>query len=149
MINVASNQILPPQITGYKEINPYASPNSTGDPAKCKSMLAAAGYPNGLTLTLVYAEQPADTLHVATALQSDFAMGGVTLKLLEQPSQGEYFDYIETPSNRAHWDIVSRLVVPRLGRKRRAVDLRPASRREPLHQRLDRLRRLQRSDGQQ
>ena len=111
VINVASNQVLPPQITGYKEINPYPSPNSTGDPAKCKSMLAAAGYPNGLTLTFVYPDNPPYP-DVATALQSDFAQGGVTIKLLEQPTQGGYFDYIETPSNKAHWDICLGLWFP-------------------------------------
>jgi ABC-type transport system substrate-binding protein len=111
VINVASNQILPPQITGYKQINPYPSTNSEGDPAKCKSMLAAAGYPNGITLTLAYANNPPMPAQAA-ALQADFATGGVTLKLAEQPSQGEYFDYIETPSNRAHWDLAFGLWFP-------------------------------------
>jgi len=110
-INVASNQILPPQITGYKTINPYPSPNSEGNPAKCKSMLAAAGYPNGLHLTLVYANNP-PMPDQAAALQSDFAGGGVTISLNEQPSQGEYFDYIETPSNKANWDLAFGLWFP-------------------------------------
>ena len=103
-INVPSNQILPPQITGYKAIDPYATANNEGDPAKCKAMLKAAGYPNGLHLTLIYADNPPMPAQ-ATALQSDFAQAGVTLTLNEQPSQGGYFDYIETPSNKAHWDI--------------------------------------------
>jgi ABC-type transport system substrate-binding protein len=111
VINVASNQILPPQITGYKEINPYPSTDNTGNPGKCKSMLAAAGYPSGLTLTLAYANNPPMPAQAA-ALQSDFALGGVTLKLAEQPSQGEYFDYIETASNRAHWDLAFGLWFP-------------------------------------
>jgi ABC-type transport system substrate-binding protein len=111
LINVASNQILPPQITGYKEINPYASTQSEGDPAKCKSMLAAAGYPNGLNLKLVYANNPPMPAQ-ATALQADMQMGGVNLSLNEQPSQGEYFDYIETPSNKANWDLAFGLWFP-------------------------------------
>jgi peptide/nickel transport system substrate-binding protein len=111
LINVASNQILPPQVTGYKQINPYASTDSVGDPAKCKSMLAAAGYPNGLNLKLVYANNPPMPAQ-ATALQADMGMGGVNISLNEQPSQGEYFDYIETPSNKANWDLAFGLWFP-------------------------------------
>ena len=104
-INKVSNQILPPAMTvGYKEINPYPSPNNTGNPSKCKSMLAAAGYKHGITLTLVYANNPPMPAQ-AVALQSDFQKGAVTIKLNEQPTQGAYFDYIETPSNKAHWDL--------------------------------------------
>ena len=76
-------------------------------------------------------------------------MAGVTLKLFEQPTQGEYFDYIETPPNKVALGPASRPVVPGLGWKRRAVDLRSAARREPLHNGVHRLRRLQRPDGHQ
>jgi len=104
-INKVSNQILPPAMTdGYKEINPYPTPNNEGSPAKCKSELAAAGYKHGITLTLVYANNPPMPAQ-AVALQSDFQKGSVTIKLLEQPTQGAYFDYIETPSNKVHWDL--------------------------------------------
>jgi peptide/nickel transport system substrate-binding protein len=104
-INKVSNQILPPAMTvGYKEINPYPSANNEGNPSKCKSMLAAAGYKHGITLTLVYADNPPMPAQ-AVALQSDFQKGSVTIKLLEQPTQGAYFDYIETPTNKAHWDL--------------------------------------------
>jgi ABC-type transport system substrate-binding protein len=104
LVNVASNQVLAPQIIGFQKNSTYATANDEGDPAKCKSMLAAAGYPNGLTLTLVYPNNPPAPAQ-AEALQSDFAQAGVTLKLFQQPSQGEYFNYVETPSNKAHWDI--------------------------------------------
>jgi peptide/nickel transport system substrate-binding protein len=105
LVNVPSNQILPPQILGFQKNTTYVTPNDDeGSPSKCKSMLAAAGYPNGLTLTLVYPNNP-PAPDMATALQSDFQQAGVTLKLLEQPQQGEYFNYVETPANKAHWDI--------------------------------------------
>jgi peptide/nickel transport system substrate-binding protein len=104
-INHASNQILPPAMNiGYKQINPFPSPNNTGNPAKCKSMLAKAGYAHGLTLTLAYANNPPMPAQ-AVALQADFAKGGVTIKFNEQPTQGGYFTYLQTPSNKAHWDI--------------------------------------------
>jgi ABC-type transport system substrate-binding protein len=110
-INVASNQILPPQITGFKLIDPYPSTNDEGDPGKCKSMLAAAGYPSGVKLTLVYANDPPMPAQ-AVALQSDFALGGVTLSLLEVSSLGTYFDDLETPSYKSHWDLAIGLWFP-------------------------------------
>ncbi|HLI44526.1 MAG TPA: ABC transporter substrate-binding protein [Acidimicrobiales bacterium] len=110
-VNAAANQILAPQITGFKQYNTYATPGNAGEPSKCKSMLAKAGYPHGLTLTLVYANNPPMPAQAA-ALQSDFAKAGVTIKFNEQPSQGEYFNYLETPSNKAHWDMAFGLWVP-------------------------------------
>jgi ABC-type transport system substrate-binding protein len=104
-INEAINQILPPAMTvGYKQDNAYATPSNEGNPSKCKSMLSKAGYPHGLTLTLAYANN-APMPAQAVALQSDFAKGAVTIKFDEQPTQGAYFDYIETPANKAHWDL--------------------------------------------
>jgi peptide/nickel transport system substrate-binding protein len=102
-INAPANQILPPQMNGFKQIDPYPSAN-LGDPAKCKAGLTAAGYPKGITLTMTYPNNPPAPAQFA-ALQADMAKGGVTLKGDEQPSQGAYFNYIETDSNRPHWDL--------------------------------------------
>jgi ABC-type transport system substrate-binding protein len=111
-INQAINQVLPSAMSiGYKKIDPYPSPNNTGNPAKCKSMLAAAGYKHGLTLTLAYANNPPMPAQ-AVALQADMAKGGVTLKLNEQPSQGAYFDFLETPSAHSKWDLAFGLWFP-------------------------------------
>lgn len=102
-INAPDNQILAPQITGFKKIDPYPSGNN-GDPAKCKAMLAKAGYPHGITLAVTYPNNP-PAPNLFAALQADFAKGGVTLTANEQPTQGAYFTYIETPANKAHWDL--------------------------------------------
>jgi ABC-type transport system substrate-binding protein len=110
-INAPAPQILPPQLTGYKAINPYPTTNSEGDPSKCKSLLAKAGYPHGLTLTLTFPDN-APYPALATAVQSDMAAGGVTLKFDEQPTQGAYFSYIETGSNQVHWDLALGLWFP-------------------------------------
>jgi len=74
-------------------------------------MLAAAGYKNGLTLTLAYANNPPMPSQ-AVALQADMAKGGVTIKFNEQPSQGEYFTYLQTPTNHTKWDLAFGLWFP-------------------------------------
>lgn len=68
----------------------------TGDPAKAKQLLAQAGYPNGLTVTLAYDNDgggvngPAD----ASALQQAYAQAGITLKL--DPIDDSDFDDVVT-----------------------------------------------------
>jgi peptide/nickel transport system substrate-binding protein len=69
---------------------------ATGDPAKAKQLLAQAGYPNGLTVTLAYDNNgssyngPAD----ASALQQAYAQAGITLKL--DPIDDSDFDDVVT-----------------------------------------------------
>ena len=62
-------------VAGY---DPYATPGSQGDAAKCKSLLKAAGYPNGLTLTDYYRT---DGNHPAVfeEVKTDFGKCGVTV----------------------------------------------------------------------
>jgi ABC-type transport system substrate-binding protein len=78
-LNQPLNQVLAPGAQGYQQFNDYPTPNNQGDPAKCKSLLAAAGYPNGLTLKDYYRDNgnhPA----VYQEVLSDFAKCGVTVK---------------------------------------------------------------------
>jgi peptide/nickel transport system substrate-binding protein len=69
---------------------------ATGDPAKAKQLLAQAGYPNGITVTLAYDNNgsayngPAD----ASALQQAYAKAGITLKL--DPIDDSDFDAVVT-----------------------------------------------------
>jgi peptide/nickel transport system substrate-binding protein len=68
----------------------------TGDPTKAKQLLAQAGYPNGITVTLAYDNNgggnngPAD----ASALQQAYAKAGITLKL--DPIDDSDFDTVVT-----------------------------------------------------
>lgn len=69
---------------------------ATGDPAKAKQLLAQAGYPNGITVTLAYDNNgssyngPAD----ASALQQAYAKAGITIKL--DPIDDSDFDTVVT-----------------------------------------------------
>jgi len=77
-LNQPLNQVIGPGAEGYVKFNDYPTNNNQGDPAKCKSLLKAAGYPNGITLKDYYrnsGNHPA----VFQEVQSDFQKCGVTV----------------------------------------------------------------------
>jgi len=67
---------LPKGFLGALEDKPFKL-----DPAKAKQLLAEAGYPNGLTLTMD-TRNNFPTLDMAQAIQSTFALGGVKLEII-------------------------------------------------------------------
>ena len=76
-LNQPLNQVIAPGAEGYVPFDPYSTPNNQGDPAKCTSMLAAAGVHN-LTLKDYYRDSgnhPA----IFQEVQSDFKKCGVTV----------------------------------------------------------------------
>jgi ABC-type transport system substrate-binding protein len=105
-INTPLDQVIPPGNIGYQQFNLYPTPGHRGDPATCKQMLAAAGYPHGLTLTDVYrnaGNHPA----VAQTVQANLARCGITVKLLPV-NQGDYYGkYLASPTaaRRGVWDV--------------------------------------------
>ena len=79
------NQIYPAGLPGHVD---GAAGNFYGyDPAKAKSLLAAAGYPNGFSTTL-YSHNVAPWPTVIQSIQYDLAQIGVkaNIKLLDRPS---------------------------------------------------------------
>jgi peptide/nickel transport system substrate-binding protein len=103
---VAQTHVLPTGINGSQDVpsgyNPYPF-----NPTKAKQMLAAAGYKNGLNLTLIY--RPASTVEskMAQTLQSDLATIGVKVKLLSATPSDFYTKYMEVPTvaKRGVWDL--------------------------------------------
>jgi peptide/nickel transport system substrate-binding protein len=95
--------ILPPGIDGSTNIDLY--PNVTA--AKAKADLAAAGYPNGLTLKFLYRPSSSASLKVFTTLQQDLSAAGIKISGVGVPSADFYTKYLEVPSaaKGGTWDV--------------------------------------------
>jgi len=98
--------ILPPGINGSQgvpsgyDLYPY-------NVAKAKSMLAAAGYPNGFTLKFLYRPTSSLSSKVFQTMQSDLSAIGVTLKGVGVPAADFYTKYLQAPSvaHNGTWDV--------------------------------------------
>jgi peptide/nickel transport system substrate-binding protein len=100
------NTAIPPGNAGYQPINLYNTPGNQGDPAKCRSLLAAAGFKSGLTLTDLYLSDSVNTA-LFQSVQASFA--GCGIKLTGKPeSISSYFaDLGDGPRNDkpGQWDV--------------------------------------------
>jgi peptide/nickel transport system substrate-binding protein len=80
------SQVVPPSIPGYDPaISPYKQ-----DIAKAKQLLAQAGYPNGVTLTL---SAPSVNNKEATEASNELKQAGITVKLDLHPDFDEFISY--------------------------------------------------------
>ena len=108
-INKIDSSAIPPGNIGYQPYGKYATSGDQGSPAKCKSLLASAGYPHGLTLGYLYPNQSADTT-TFQSIQGSLAACGITLKGMPKPSGGAYFtDLGNTPQTNkpGTWDMAT------------------------------------------
>jgi peptide/nickel transport system substrate-binding protein len=98
--------ILPPGINGSQDVPAGYDPYPY-NVSKAKSMLSAAGYPNGLNLTMLY--RPSSTIEtkMAQTLQSDLSKIGVKIKLLSATPADFYVKYLTVPTvaKRGVWDL--------------------------------------------
>ncbi len=92
------NTIIPPGNTGYVNYNLYPDDNGAGNTAMCKTDLAKAGYPNGLTLTYMYPNDSTDT-RAFTAIQASLAQCGITLTGKGEPGSTFFVDIGNAPEN--------------------------------------------------
>jgi peptide/nickel transport system substrate-binding protein len=111
--NTPLNTIIPPDSVGYKDYNLYPTPGSQGDPAKCKSTLAAAGYPNGLTVKAAYrnsGNHPA----IFQSYAQDLKACGITVTGIPVPQADFYSQFLQKTSNAisSKWDVAAPGWVP-------------------------------------
>ncbi|HEU5421223.1 MAG TPA: ABC transporter substrate-binding protein [Streptosporangiaceae bacterium] len=107
------NTAIPPGNAGYQPISLYNTPNNQGDPAKCKSMLAAAGFKGGLTLTDLYLNDSVNTA-LFQSVQASFANCGIKLKGKPEPISSYFVDLGNAPQNNKPnaWDVAQPAWIP-------------------------------------
>jgi peptide/nickel transport system substrate-binding protein len=100
------NTVIPPGNVGYVNSNLYPNNNGNGNIAKCKQMLASAGYPNGVTLTALYINDSLNT-HVFEAAQASLKPCGVNLAGKAEPGSSYFTDLGNSPVNNqpGKWDV--------------------------------------------
>ena len=100
------NTVIPPGNVGYANSNIYPDNNGNGNSAKCKQMLASAGYPNGVTLTALYVNDSLDT-HVFETVQASVKPCGINLTGKGEPGSSYFTDLGNSPVNNqpGKWDI--------------------------------------------
>jgi len=77
------------------------------DPDKAKSDLAAAGYPDGLTLKFLYRPSRSSSVKIFTTLQQDLKDSGITLEPVGVPDADFYTKYLQVPdaAKSGKWDV--------------------------------------------
>lgn len=98
--------ILPSGINGSQDVPKNFNPFPY-NPAKAKSLLKSAGYPNGLKLTVVYNAESTTEPKMFQSMQADMAKAGITLKALAVPSADLYTKYMygKSTATNGTWDI--------------------------------------------
>ncbi len=102
-VNPAVTQILPAGTGGSSpSYNMYPS-----DPAKAKQLLAAAGFPNGLTLKFLYRPASANSAKGFQTIQADLAKIGITVTGVGVPNADFYTKYLQVPTTAKSgvWDL--------------------------------------------
>lgn len=81
-----------------------AAPIPARDPAKARELLAAAGYPNGLTLDL-HVPDSGDRPDLAVVLKEQWAEAGITANVIVEPESVYYGDngWLEVPLGITGW----------------------------------------------
>ena len=100
------SHILPTGIGGAEDVAANFDPFPY-NPSKAKSLLKAAGYPNGLKLTVVYNAESTSEPKMYQTLVNDMAPAGITLKQLAVPPADLYTKYMygKSTATAGNWDI--------------------------------------------
>jgi peptide/nickel transport system substrate-binding protein len=106
VISPPLTHILPDGINGAQDVPSGYGPYPY-NVAKAQSLLKSAGYPNGLTLKLLYRPSSTASVKMYQTLQADLGKAGIKLTGLGVPDADFYVKYLEVPSvaQRGVWDL--------------------------------------------
>lgn len=102
-LNPPLTHVLPSNIVGGEsnfDLHPY-------DAAKAKSMVAAAGYPKGITVKMLYRNASEGSSKTFQTVQQDLSKAGITVTGVPSPNSDFYTKYLQVPSvaQRGVWDL--------------------------------------------
>lgn len=99
--------ILPEGIFGHSAFDLFPTKDDKGDPEKARALLAAAGYPNGLTLKMPFRNLGLDPA-VAQVIQASLEKAGFKIDLVPTPASDFYARLITNFDNAKNgvWDLV-------------------------------------------
>jgi peptide/nickel transport system substrate-binding protein len=112
-LNQPLNQVIGPGAEGYEQLNDYPTPDNMGNPAECKKLLTAAGYPGGMTLKDIYIDYLPIAVEVFQEVQADFGKCGVIVTPEHVSKQSDFYgpsglsasaDLLRQPTT---WDFTS------------------------------------------
>lgn len=105
-LNTPLHSVIAPGNIGYSNYNLYPTPGDKGDANKCKSLLAEAGYKNGLTLKDGY-RNAGNHINIAQSIAQDLKACGITVKLTPVRQDDYYGTFLNDPkiAEAGKWDI--------------------------------------------
>jgi peptide/nickel transport system substrate-binding protein len=106
--NTPLNTVIPPNSVGFQDYNLYPTNGSQGDPAKCKQMLAQAGYPNGVTIKAAY-RQAGNHPAIFQSYAQDLKACGITVTGVPVPQDDFYTQFLQKTDNAkaGKWDVAA------------------------------------------
>ena len=113
LVSKLLNGAIPPGNDGFLTTNPYPDNNGTGDETACKSALSKAGYPNGVSLTYMYANDSVN-VRLFESIQASLAGCGIKLTGKAVPGSSFFVDLGNAPENNkaGTWDMAQAAWIP-------------------------------------
>jgi peptide/nickel transport system substrate-binding protein len=104
-LNDVADQLLPPLCASYRRTRVHATDGGRGDPDRSRRLLASAGHPDGVELTLVFRDRDIHP-ETAEAVGEALVCGGFRIRLEPVSISALFDEYFSAPTaTRSPWDL--------------------------------------------